>query len=99
MCEHIAQAHGLTATVDYRVGYPVTVNDSTETQRVGRLARELFGPQAYFEAPRSRLRARVASQSRVVAGWTAASNASASVVGRRGGCWWRPTSGSPATDE
>ena len=51
VCEHVALAHGLTATVDYRVGYPVTVNDAGETQRVAGVARSLFGPQAFFEAP------------------------------------------------
>ena len=50
MCEGIAAAHGLTVTVDYRLGYPVTVNTSSEVDRVARLARGLFGEQAYFAA-------------------------------------------------
>ena len=51
ICEHVALAHGMTATVDYRVGYPVTVNTAAEYDRTSRLAREMFGPQAFFEAP------------------------------------------------
>ena len=51
VCEGIAAAHGLTATVDYRPGYPVTVNTPAEVERVAGLARALFGEQAYLPAP------------------------------------------------
>jgi len=51
VCEGIAAAHGLTATVDYRPGYPVTVNTPAEVERVSGLARALFGEQAYLPAP------------------------------------------------
>ncbi|ROS25803.1 hippurate hydrolase [Cellulomonas sp. PhB150] len=51
LCESIAAAHGLTATVDYLRGYPVTVNDSDELDRTARLTRELFGEQAWQTMP------------------------------------------------
>jgi len=50
LCEHVAAAHGLTATVDYVRGYPVTVNDADEVARAGRLTRGLYGDAAWFEA-------------------------------------------------
>ena len=50
VCQGIAGAHGLTATVDYRRGYPVTVNTAVEVDLVARTARGLFGPAAYFAA-------------------------------------------------
>jgi amidohydrolase len=51
VCEGIAAAHGLTVTVDYQRGYPVTVNRPEEVLRAEGLARGLFGPQGYFTAP------------------------------------------------
>ncbi|MDM7830524.1 M20 metallopeptidase family protein [Cellulomonas edaphi] len=51
VCEHVAAAHGLTATVDYRRGYPVTVNTPGEVDRTARLTRGLFGEQAWFTMP------------------------------------------------
>ncbi len=50
VCEGVSSAHGLTVTVDYRRGYPVTVNTPGEADRVARLARDLFGAQAFYPA-------------------------------------------------
>ncbi|MCC2334216.1 M20 metallopeptidase family protein [Cellulomonas wangsupingiae] len=50
VCEHVAAAHGLTATVDYERGYPVTVNDATEVERARRVTRGLFGDDAWLDA-------------------------------------------------
>ena len=47
----IAAAHGLTATVDYRRGYPVTSNTPAEVDRLAGLVREMLGEQAYLTAP------------------------------------------------
>ncbi|MEV6110151.1 M20 family metallopeptidase [Streptomyces sp. NPDC051940] len=47
----IAAAHGLTATADYRDGYPVTVNDPAETAFAERTARRLVGDDRYVEMP------------------------------------------------
>ncbi|UZN04110.1 M20 metallopeptidase family protein [Cellulomonas sp. S1-8] len=51
LCQHVAAAHGLSATVDYRRGYPVTVNDAGEVARAQRLTRGLYGEQAWVDAP------------------------------------------------
>jgi hippurate hydrolase len=51
VCEGVAAAHGLTATVDYRRGYPVTANPPAEVDRAARLVRGLFGERAYAQAP------------------------------------------------
>ncbi|WP_330310883.1 M20 family metallopeptidase [Streptomyces sp. NBC_00523] len=48
----IAAAHALTATTDYRDGYPVTVNDAAEAAFALRTAREVLGAAQVFEAPR-----------------------------------------------
>ncbi|GIG28299.1 M20 metallopeptidase family protein [Cellulomonas marina] len=48
--EHVALAHGLTADVDYRRGYPVTVNDAAEVDRLERVAAAL-GEQPFARAP------------------------------------------------
>lgn len=50
LCEGIAAAHGLTATVEYRRGYPVTVNDPAEAARAARVAIDLFGVDSYRAA-------------------------------------------------
>lgn len=50
LCQGIAAAHGLTATVEYRRGYPVTVNDPAEAARAARVAVELFGAESYRPA-------------------------------------------------
>lgn len=49
--EGIAAAHGLTATVDYRRGYPVTSNTPAEVDRAAGVVRGLFGEQAYLTMP------------------------------------------------
>lgn len=51
VCENVAAAHGMTATVDYQRGYPVTVNDPHELERTARLSRSLFGEHAWLEMP------------------------------------------------
>jgi hippurate hydrolase len=43
VCEHVAAAHGCTATVEIEHGYPVTVNDDEVSHRVIALARGLLG--------------------------------------------------------
>lgn len=50
LCEHVAAAHGLTATVEYTRGYPVTVNDADEVARARRLTRGLYGATAWVDA-------------------------------------------------
>jgi hippurate hydrolase len=49
LVEGIAAAHGLTAEVNYRVGYPVTVNDETEFQFARRTIVDLFGASRFRE--------------------------------------------------
>ncbi|GGU49736.1 amidohydrolase [Streptomyces albospinus] len=48
----IAAAHGLAAEVDYRVMYPVTVNEPTETAFALDAARALLGDAHVWVAPR-----------------------------------------------
>jgi hippurate hydrolase len=43
----IAAAHGLTAEVDYRLGYPVTVNDATEHALALEVVTDLFGADRF----------------------------------------------------
>ncbi len=43
----IAEAHGLTAEVDYRLGYPVTVNDATEHALALEVVTDLFGADRF----------------------------------------------------
>jgi len=50
LCEHVAAAHGLSATVDYERGYPVTVNDADEVGRARRVTRGLYGDAAWLDA-------------------------------------------------
>ncbi|QNS02948.1 M20 metallopeptidase family protein [Streptomyces xanthii] len=47
----IAESHGVDAETDYRVQYPVTVNDPGETAFALEAARELLGPTQVLEAP------------------------------------------------
>jgi hippurate hydrolase len=49
--EGVAAAHGLSVETSFGMGYPVTVNDPTETDFVSRTADELFGPGRYFVSP------------------------------------------------
>lgn len=43
VCEHVAAAHGCTATVRIEHGYPVTLNDDEVSTQVMRLASQLLG--------------------------------------------------------
>ncbi|MEQ4718537.1 M20 family metallopeptidase [Nonomuraea sp. B19D2] len=47
----IAAAHGLEVEASFGMGYPVTVNNDSEAEFVGRTADELFGPGRYFVSP------------------------------------------------
>lgn len=51
VCEGVAAAHGLSVTVDYQRGYPVTSNTPGEVDRLARLAAGLFGERSYVTAP------------------------------------------------
>ncbi|MGZ4590070.1 MAG: M20 metallopeptidase family protein [Actinomycetes bacterium] len=51
----IAAAHGLTVEVDYRDGYPVTVNDAAEHALARKTVVDLFGADRYTEMPRPEL--------------------------------------------
>jgi len=51
VCEGVAAAHGLSVTVDYQRGYPVTSNRPEEVERLARLTTGLFGERAYVDAP------------------------------------------------
>ncbi|MET9067074.1 M20 metallopeptidase family protein [Streptosporangium sandarakinum] len=48
----VAEAHGLEADVDYRVSYPVTVNDPREAAFVGETVREVYGEDRFVTVPR-----------------------------------------------
>ncbi|MBO3096330.1 M20 metallopeptidase family protein [Cellulomonas dongxiuzhuiae] len=50
LCEHVAAAHGLSATVEYTRGYPVTENDAGEVARARRLTQGLYGDAGWVEA-------------------------------------------------
>lgn len=45
--EHVAAAHGLTAEVEYRPGYPVTVNDENEFAFAQQTIVDLFGEERW----------------------------------------------------
>jgi amidohydrolase len=47
----VAAAHGLTATAEFRDGYPVTVNDATELAFAQQTLADLLGDGRYFAAP------------------------------------------------
>jgi hippurate hydrolase len=47
----IATAHGLTATVDFDMGYPVTANDAAEAEFAAETVRDLYGPERFVWAP------------------------------------------------
>jgi hippurate hydrolase len=51
VAEGIASAHGATADVDIKPGYPVTVNDARFTSFVEGLARELCGSEGVSHLP------------------------------------------------
>ena len=45
----MAAAHGLTAEVEYRIGYPVTVNNAAEYDFARDTIVDLFGPDRFRE--------------------------------------------------
>jgi amidohydrolase len=47
----VAAAHGLTATAEFRDGYPVTVNDATELAFAQQTLADLLGDSRYIAAP------------------------------------------------
>lgn len=51
VCEGIAAAQGLSVSIEWWDGYPVTVNTPAEVERAAGLTRTLFGEQAYVPAP------------------------------------------------
>lgn len=51
LLEGIAAAHGLTVEVDYRVGYPVTMNDDAEFVFARQAIVDLFGADRFRERP------------------------------------------------
>ena len=52
IAEHVAAGYGCTATMEYRIGYPVTSNDATAVQIVNDTARSALGPQRQVDLPR-----------------------------------------------
>ena len=51
LCTAIAEGYGLTAEVKIVEQYPVTVNNDSYAQFVGKVAADLFGNEAYMEMP------------------------------------------------
>lgn len=51
LVEGLAAAHGLTAEVNYHIGYPVTVNDDAEYQFARQTIIDLFGDGRFRERP------------------------------------------------
>ncbi len=49
LVESMAAAHGLTAEVEYRIGYPVTVNNAAEYDFARDTIVDLFGPDRFRE--------------------------------------------------
>ncbi len=47
----IAESYGLTADIEYKPGYPVTVNDAEHAALVADTAREVFGADRFIAAP------------------------------------------------
>ncbi|SNS75999.1 hippurate hydrolase [Asanoa hainanensis] len=47
LCRHIAEAHGLTAEVDYVDGYPVTVNDKREYEFASTVVADVLGADRF----------------------------------------------------
>lgn len=55
LCHGIAQAHGLTVEVDYRLGYPVTRNDPAAFDLAHQVVTDLFGPDRWAPMPEPEL--------------------------------------------
>ncbi|NNG35607.1 M20 metallopeptidase family protein [Nakamurella aerolata] len=51
LADGIASAHGCTAEVDFKVGYPVTVNDDAETARTRQVLIDTFGADRVIDKP------------------------------------------------
>jgi len=51
LARDIASAHGLTATAEFRDGYPVTVNDAEELAFAEQTVADVLGDGRYFAAP------------------------------------------------
>ena len=51
LCTSIAEGYGLKADVKVVEQYPVTVNNDSHAQFVGKVAAELFGKDAYMDMP------------------------------------------------
>ena len=51
LAREMAAAHGMTATAEFVPGYPVTVNDETETAFVQQAIADLLGDGRYITAP------------------------------------------------
>ncbi|MFC3500081.1 M20 family metallopeptidase [Micromonospora krabiensis] len=51
LCEHIAQAYGLTAEVEYVRKYPVTVNDAQQYEFAGRVVSDVLGAERFAPMP------------------------------------------------
>ena len=51
LCKAIAEGYGLKADVKVVEQYPVTVNNDSHAQFVGKVAAELFGKDAYMDMP------------------------------------------------
>jgi amidohydrolase len=51
LARDIASAHGLTATAEFRDGYPVTVNDASELAFAASTVADVLGESRYFAAP------------------------------------------------
>ena len=51
----IAAAHGLDVEIDYKLGYPVTVNDPAEYDVALGVVHDLFGAERYTEMPHPEL--------------------------------------------
>lgn len=54
LVEAMAAAHGLTAEVNYQLGYPVTVNDAAEYEFARSTIVDLFGADRFRERPNPR---------------------------------------------
>jgi amidohydrolase len=54
LVEALAAAHGLTADVEYSLGYPVTVNDAAEYEFARATIVDVFGPNRFRERPNPR---------------------------------------------
>ena len=55
LCEGVAQAHGLTVEVSYRLGYPVTRNDDAEFAFAQQVVTDLFGADRWVTMPNPEL--------------------------------------------